>query len=137
MLIVESEREQLLRDEEMLAALGYEPVGFERPADAIAACRSAPDRFDIILVSHALQSQGGLDLARALHEIAPRQPLLLATASAIDVSVIRWRKQEFPTCCAGPWSAPNSPRRWRAACVPLAPTVTQLPIATPARQSSR
>jgi hypothetical protein len=37
-LIVESERERLLRDEEMLAALGYEPVGFEHPADAIVAC---------------------------------------------------------------------------------------------------
>ena len=86
-LVVESERERLLRDEEMLAALGYEPVGFERPADAIAACRSAPDRFDIILVSHASQTPGGLDLAHALHEIAPRQPMLLATASTIDVSV--------------------------------------------------
>ena len=86
-LVVESELDQLRRDEEMLAALGYEPVGFERLADAITACRSAPDRFDIILVSHASQSQGGLDLARALHEIAPRQPLLLATASAIDGSV--------------------------------------------------
>jgi signal transduction histidine kinase len=85
-LIVETEREQLLRDEEMLAALGYEPVGFERPADAIAACRSAPDRFDIVLVSHASQAPGGLDLARALHEAAPRQPLLLATAATIDVS---------------------------------------------------
>ena len=28
-LIVESEQERLLRDEEKLAALGYEPVGFE------------------------------------------------------------------------------------------------------------
>jgi signal transduction histidine kinase len=86
-LVVESERERLLRDEEMLAALGYEPVGFERPADALAACRSAPGRFDIILVNHASQSHGGLDLAHALHEIAPRQPLLLATASTFDVSV--------------------------------------------------
>jgi signal transduction histidine kinase len=85
-LVVESERDRLLLDEEMLAALGYEPMGFERPADAIAACRSAPDRFDIILVSHALHSQGGLDLARALHEITPRQPLLLAIASAFDGS---------------------------------------------------
>src|SRR4029453_17205991 len=59
-LVVESEREELLYDEEMLAALGYEPVGFERPADAIAACRSAPDRFDIILVSHASQTLGGV-----------------------------------------------------------------------------
>jgi signal transduction histidine kinase len=86
-LVVESERERLLYNEEMLAALGYEPVGFERPADAIAACRSAPDRFDIILVSHEAQTQGGLDLAHALHEIAPRQSVLLATATTIDVSV--------------------------------------------------
>ena len=86
-LIVESEREGLLRDEEMLAALGYEPVGFERPADALAACRSEPARFDVILVTHAAQVQAGLDLARALHEIAPRRPLLLATASTDDVSV--------------------------------------------------
>ena len=85
-LVVENERERLLRDEEMLAALGYEPVGFEHPADALAACRSAPGRFDIILVSHASQPHGGLDLAHALHEIAPRQPLLLASASTFDVS---------------------------------------------------
>jgi signal transduction histidine kinase len=86
-LVVESERERLLYDEEMLAALGYEPVGFERPADAIAACHSAPDRFDIILVSHASQAQAGLDLAHALRGVAPRQPMLLATASTIDVPV--------------------------------------------------
>ncbi len=71
----------------MLAALGYEPVGFEHPAEAIAACRLAPDRFDIILVSHASQNPGGLDLAHALHEVVPQTPMLLATASTIDVSV--------------------------------------------------
>jgi CheY-like chemotaxis protein len=86
-LVVESERAQLLSDEEMLAALGYEPVGFWRAADAIAACRSAPDRFDIILVSHASQALGGIDLAHALHQIVPRRPLLLATGSTNDVSV--------------------------------------------------
>ena len=85
-LVVESERERLLYSEEMLAALGYEPVGFERGADAIAACRSAPDRFDIILVSHTSQTSVGLDLTRALHKVAPRQPILLAT-SAIDVGL--------------------------------------------------
>jgi signal transduction histidine kinase len=86
-LVVESERERLLYNEEMLAALGYEPVGFERPADAIAACRSAPNRFDIILVSHASQTSVGLDLTRALHKVAPRQPILLATSATIDVGV--------------------------------------------------
>ena len=52
-LVVESERDRLVRHEELLAALGYEPVGFERPTDAIDALRSEPDRFDAILVSHA------------------------------------------------------------------------------------
>jgi signal transduction histidine kinase len=86
-LIVESERERLLRDEEKLAALGYEPVGFEVAADALAACRSDSARFDIILVGHASRPQGGVELARALHEVSPLQPVLLAVATAADVSI--------------------------------------------------
>jgi CheY-like chemotaxis protein len=86
-LIVEGELERLLRDEEMLAALGYEPVGFQLPADALAAYTATPGRFDFILISHAPNAQSGLDLARALHELAPWQPLILATASTVDISV--------------------------------------------------
>jgi DNA-binding response OmpR family regulator len=79
-LVVERKKEQLLRDEEMLAALGYEPVGFERPADAIEACRSTPRRFDIILISDASSDPASIDLARTLQGLAPRQPIVLATA---------------------------------------------------------
>jgi len=86
-LVVEGERERLLHGEEMLAALGYEPVGFARAADALAACRSAPERFDVILLSHVSQTRNGLDLARSLHEAAPRRPMLLAAASTIDVGI--------------------------------------------------
>lgn len=86
-LIVESERDRLLRDEEKLAALGYEPVGFELAADALAACRFESARFDIILVGHVSRPQGGVELAQALHEVSPSQPVLLAVASAADVSV--------------------------------------------------
>jgi signal transduction histidine kinase len=86
-LVVESEQEQLLYNEEMLAALGYEPVGFQRVAEAIAACRSTSDRFDVILVSYASQTPAGVDLARALRAVAPCQPLLLATTSTIDLQV--------------------------------------------------
>ena len=86
-LIVEGERERLLRDEEKLAALGFEPVGFEQADDALVACRSEPDRFDVILISSGLQAQGGLDLARALAEVAPSKPILLGVASSIDINV--------------------------------------------------
>jgi signal transduction histidine kinase/CheY-like chemotaxis protein len=86
-LIAESERENLLPDEEKLAALGYEPVGFEHAGDALAACRFEPDRFDVILVSYGSQVQRGLDLAHAFHEIGPLKPVLLAAASSMDVNV--------------------------------------------------
>ena len=86
-LIIESERERLLWDEEKLAALGYEPVGFEQAGDALVACRSEPDRFDVILVSSGWQAQGGLDVARALGEMEVLKPVLLAVASSIDINV--------------------------------------------------
>jgi signal transduction histidine kinase/CheY-like chemotaxis protein len=86
-LILESERERLLQDEENLAALGYEPVGFGQADDALAACRSEPARFDVILISTGWQAQGGLDLARVFAEIAPSKPVLLAVASSIDINV--------------------------------------------------
>jgi signal transduction histidine kinase len=86
-LVVESERERLLRDEETLAALGYEPVGFEHAVDAIAACRSTPGRFDAAVVSHPAAAPGALDVARALREFMSRKPILLATTSTMDVNV--------------------------------------------------
>jgi hypothetical protein len=85
-LVLENERERLLRDEEMLAALGYEPVGFERSSDALAACRADPERFDAILISHASISEA-LGLARALPGISRARAILIATTSATDVGV--------------------------------------------------
>ncbi|MEI9984095.1 MAG: hypothetical protein WDN69_13330 [Aliidongia sp.] len=83
-LIIDEEREQLLRDEDILAALGYEPVGFTEGADALTACRASPDRFDVVVVGHVAPS-AALDLARALHAIVPDRPILLATASADEI----------------------------------------------------
>jgi hypothetical protein len=78
-------REKLLRDEEMLAALGYEPVGFQRRADEIVACRISSNRFEAAVVSHGETGPNGLHLACALHEPLQR-PILFATAPAIDVN---------------------------------------------------
>jgi hypothetical protein len=50
--------------QELDQPLGYEPVGFERSGDAIAAVRAESVRFDAILVSQA-SARAALDLARA------------------------------------------------------------------------
>jgi signal transduction histidine kinase/FixJ family two-component response regulator len=85
-LVVDEERDQLLRDEEILAALGYEPVGFTRSEDALMACRGAPTRFDIMVVGHLVPPASTLGLAAALHAIAPHLPIILAAVSGNEIA---------------------------------------------------
>jgi signal transduction histidine kinase len=81
-LVLEMDRERLLRHEEILAALGYEPVGFTLLAEAVEACRRAQARFDAALVCPVHGTTSALDLATAVHKIAPSLPIILATASS-------------------------------------------------------
>jgi signal transduction histidine kinase len=81
-MLVEADRAQLLRGEELLAALGYEPVGFADPADALAACQAAPTRFDALLVGHLTAAAAAPELATDLRKAAPHLPVLLARGSA-------------------------------------------------------
>ena len=46
------------RDEDVLAALGYEPVGYDCADAAAAACMDAPDRFAAVLLDHGLSASG-------------------------------------------------------------------------------
>jgi hypothetical protein len=89
-LLLSSGREQLLHDEEILAALGYEPVGFWRAADAIAACRSNSDRFDAVLVGCSLLGNEARSLPALLHGIEPRLPIVVAAepAEVCDVDAL-------------------------------------------------
>ncbi|HZC97436.1 MAG TPA: ATP-binding protein, partial [Bradyrhizobium sp.] len=83
-LVLETDRRRLLRHEEILAALGYEPVGFTKLAEAAAACRASRARFDVALVCH-LPGSSALDFAASLHDIAPTLPIILATPSTRDL----------------------------------------------------
>jgi CheY-like chemotaxis protein len=84
-LLIEGDPERLLKDEEIFAAIGYEPVGLTRAADALARCMESADRFDVVVVGHLAPVAASLDLAVALHESAPGLPILLATASVNDI----------------------------------------------------
>jgi len=83
-LVLETDRGRLMRHEEILAALGYEPVGFTTPAEAANAC-SEPARFDAALVCDRVGTTLALNFATALHDIAPTLPIILATPSARDL----------------------------------------------------
>jgi signal transduction histidine kinase len=85
-LMVDAVSDRLLADEEMLAAIGYEPVGFAHIDDAVAACRATPNRFDAAVMGYLAPVASALDLASALHKTIPDVPMLLATASADEIT---------------------------------------------------
>jgi signal transduction histidine kinase/CheY-like chemotaxis protein len=84
-LLIAGDRVQLLREEETLAALGYEPIGFARSDAALAACRATPGRYDMLMVGHLGSASAALELAAALHAVAAHLPIVLATPSADEI----------------------------------------------------
>ena len=89
-LLLSNGREQLLHDEEILAALGYEPVGCLQCEDAMAACGSTPERFDAILIGRSLSEKKARRLPALIHAIAPSLPILVAAdpAESFDVDAL-------------------------------------------------
>jgi signal transduction histidine kinase/ActR/RegA family two-component response regulator len=85
LLLIDNDAERLLRDEEILAALGYEPVGFAAAADALAACKSRPERFDAAVVVLCDREAEALEFATLLRALAPDLPIVFAAGSADDV----------------------------------------------------
>jgi CheY-like chemotaxis protein len=112
-LLVEQDADHVLRDEEMLAALGYEPVGFADADAALGVCRTCPDRFDAAIVGPQPSTAATLALAAALHAAAPHVPVVLATKATIEIDaetlansgifdVVRWpiRAEEIAVALA-------------------------------------
>jgi signal transduction histidine kinase len=78
-LIVDDDKPLVLLGEEMLAALGYEPVGFDRGRTALAAFRADPARFDLVLTDEVMPDVTGTELADVMHDIRPDVPIVLMT----------------------------------------------------------
>jgi len=81
-LLVDDERPLVLLGEEMLAALGYEPVGFDNSPAALSAFRANPDRFDLVVTDEVMPGMSGTELAIALREIRSDLPIILVTGYA-------------------------------------------------------
>ncbi len=95
-LLVDDETALVQLGEEMMAELGYEPVGFSSSAAALESFRIAPNRFDAVLSDEAMPGMTGSELAAHIHRIRPDIPIVLMTgftspalaAKARDAGVI-------------------------------------------------
>jgi PAS domain S-box-containing protein len=76
-MIVDDESVLVLLAEEMLAELGYEPVGFNSSAAALQAFKADPQRFDLVLTDEAMPDLIGTELAREIRSVAPCVPIVL------------------------------------------------------------
>ncbi len=76
-LLVDDETALVRLGEELLARLGYEPVGFESSAQALECFRAEPGRFDLVLSDEAMPVMTGSELAQQIRAIRPEIPIVL------------------------------------------------------------
>jgi signal transduction histidine kinase len=78
-MVVDDKAELVGLAEEVLASLGYEPVGFTDAHAALKAFRSQPRRFDALVTDERMQALTGCELAKKIHRIDPKLPVILVT----------------------------------------------------------
>jgi CheY-like chemotaxis protein len=76
-LVIDGDRARLLRTEDMLAALGYEPAGFADASEAIESLRCTPQHFDMALLDATRAHQHVAAVAERLRAVRADLPLAL------------------------------------------------------------
>jgi signal transduction histidine kinase/CheY-like chemotaxis protein len=78
-MIVDDELPLVALAEEIIAQLGYEPVGFDSSCAALAAFRATPERFDVVLTDESMPDLVGTELAQAIRRFHGTIPIILMT----------------------------------------------------------
>jgi signal transduction histidine kinase/CheY-like chemotaxis protein/integral membrane sensor domain MASE1 len=78
-LAVDDEPDVLHALEEMLASLGYEPVGFNSSREALDAVRQNPRRFDAVVSDEVMPELTGTQMSLELRKLNPTLPIVIAS----------------------------------------------------------
>jgi CheY-like chemotaxis protein len=81
-MLVDDEEVLVQLGEEMIAGLGYEPVGFTSAADALEAFRTDPQRFSVVLSDETMPGMTGSQLAEQIRAIGNDVPIVLMSGYA-------------------------------------------------------
>ena len=84
-LLLSDHDAKLLQEEEVVAALGYEPVGFSDSKQMYAAFKAAPGRFDIAVIGISGPSAQA-DAVRRLRSVKPAMPVIVLAALPGELS---------------------------------------------------
>jgi predicted ATPase/signal transduction histidine kinase/GAF domain-containing protein/ActR/RegA family two-component response regulator len=76
-MIVDDEPALVALAEEILAYLGYEPLGFSSSLAALQAFRVEPTRFDLVLTDEMMPELTGTELAHEIRQLRPDSSIIL------------------------------------------------------------
>jgi CheY-like chemotaxis protein len=76
-LLVDDEEALVRLGEEMLAELGYEPVGFSSSSAALDSFRATPQRFHAVLSDEAMPGMTGSELVAEIRRIRADIPIIM------------------------------------------------------------
>jgi len=78
-LVVDDEESLVRLAEEVLASLGYEPVGCVGAHEALRVFRAAPERFDAVITDAIMPQMSGLELLAELRGVRRELPVMLVS----------------------------------------------------------
>jgi CheY-like chemotaxis protein len=104
-LLIDDEEALVRLGEEMMAELGYEPVGFASSAAALQSLRNTPQRFDAVLSDEAMPEMTGSELAREIRRIRPDIPIVLMSGYVTPALIDRAREIGVKNVLAKPLAA--------------------------------
>ncbi len=103
LLIVDDEPPVLQIAERLLAHLGYRPVCFSRPAEALAAFNADPKRFALVMTDLTMPKMTGIDLAQRIHKVRPELPIVLFSGLGGAITEETAQELGFATLLAKPF----------------------------------
>jgi two-component system cell cycle sensor histidine kinase/response regulator CckA len=75
----------------LLRRMGYEPLGFSDPAQALAAFKSTPARFVLVMTDLSMPGANGLDFAAEILAVAPEARVAVLTGHVYPADIDRAR----------------------------------------------
>ena len=114
-LLVDDEEALVRLGEELVAELGYEPVGYTSSRAALEAFRADPGRFDVVLSDETMPEVTGSELALAVRRLRGDLPIVLMSGLVTPALVRRAREAGVTEVLAKPLVARDIARALAAA----------------------
>jgi CheY-like chemotaxis protein len=109
-LLVDDEEALVRLGEEMIAELGYEPVGFTSSLAALEAFRADPGRFDAVLSDESMPELTGSELAQAIRALRAVVPIVMMSGYVTPALTQRAREAGVTEVLAKPLVAHDMAR---------------------------